>query len=60
LAELLLGALKIIDVGIDPTPADRVGLLIVNRRRGDPEPAVRSVEPAKPLLNDVKYSSGLQ
>ena len=33
LAEFLLEALKIIYVGIDPTPADKVCLLIVDRRR---------------------------
>jgi hypothetical protein len=47
LAEFLLGALEVIDVGIDPTPADKVCLLIVDRRCGDPEPAIGSVETAK-------------
>jgi hypothetical protein len=47
LAELLLEALKIIYIGIDPTPADKVCLLIVDRRRGDPEPAIGSVETTK-------------
>src|SRR5215469_15250613 len=47
LAERLLEALKIIYVGIDPTPADKVCLLIVDRRRGDPERAIGSVETAK-------------
>src|SRR5262249_35611976 len=50
LTKHLLGALQIIDVGIDPTPADKVGLLIVDRSRGDPEPAIRSVEAAKALF----------
>src|SRR5215472_6710125 len=47
LAQLLLEALKIIYIGIDPTPADKVCLLIVDRRRCDPEPAIGSVETAK-------------
>ena len=47
LPQLLLGALPVIDVGIDPIPADKVGLLIVDRRRRDLEPAILSVEAAK-------------
>ncbi len=55
LAELLLGALQIIDIGIDPTPADKVGLLIVDRRRGDLEPAILSVEAAKALFRRASF-----
>src|SRR5215469_2006407 len=47
LAEFLLGALEVIYIGIDPTPADKVCLLIVDRRRGDPEPPIGSVETTK-------------
>src|SRR6516165_7739105 len=54
-AELLLGALKIIDVGIDPTPTDKVCLLIAHRRRSDPEPAIRSVEAAKAFFRRAGF-----
>ena len=55
LAEPLLRALKIIDVGIDPTPADKIGLPILNRRRSDLEPAIRSVEAAKALFRHASF-----
>src|SRR5215469_4043507 len=54
-AELLLGALKIIDVGTDPTPTDKVCLLIADRRCGDPEPAIRTVEAAKAFFRRASF-----
>ena len=47
LTELPLGARYVINVGIDPTPADNVGLLIVDRRRRDLKPAILTVEAAQ-------------
>ncbi len=47
LAELLLGALKVLDLGIDPIPADKIGLLVVDRLCRDLEPAILSVKAAK-------------
>jgi hypothetical protein len=54
-SQSLLRLFQVIDVGIDPTPADEVGLLIVDRRRSDPEPAIRSVEAAKALLRRASF-----
>jgi hypothetical protein len=39
----LLGALAIIDVYIDPIPADEAALLVVNGSRGYLEPAIFSI-----------------
>src|SRR5215472_4455174 len=47
LAVLLLGALEVIYIGIDPTPTDEVRLPIVDRRCSDAEPAICPVEAAK-------------
>jgi hypothetical protein len=46
-AELQLGAFQVIDVGVDPTPADEAGLSAVDRRRRDLEPAIPAVKPAE-------------
>lgn len=54
LPKLLIGALAIVDVGIDPIPADQLALVIVDWRGRDLESAILSIEASKADLRPAR------